>query len=350
MSGPACTESDFVRSRSCLARDDGAVAVLVALALTALLALAALTVDAGAFYSERRQMQTAADAAALAGVQELPNSPASAQAMAGQYASTNSNDVDDIDAVVGDTYVSNDTITVELADPDMGLFFARFLGRETTRVQARARAVVGSPTTYARGVMPFGIMARGSTEPPYGLGSADVVLHTDPQNNSQGNFHTVELDKTSGYSGASNIKGVIAGGGTTAPISIGAVLRTEPGNAANPEYNALKGYFTCNHTRADLDASYDSDKGVYTLTDADGAPCRRIITCPVIVVQGGGYDWDLLNGRSGPVVVVGFAQYFVEAVPEKGTLVGQFVQVIDPDALDGGGYVDWAGVLYWLDE
>lgn len=339
---------DRIRSRA--QRDDGAVAILVVLVMTALLALAALTVDAGAFYSERRQMQTAADAAALAGVQELPNAPASAESMAEQYALTNSPDVDVVNATIGATFVSDDTITVELTNSDMGLSFARFLGRETTRVRAKAKAVVGSPTTYGRGVMPFGIMARGSTAPPYGLGGSDVELHTDPQNNSQGNFHTVELDKTSGYSNANNIQGVVGGGGTTAPMSIGDVLRTEPGNAANPEYNALKGYFTCNHTRADLNASYDSEKGVYTLTDADGAPCRRIITCPVIIVEGGSYDWDSLNGRAGNVVVVGFAQYFVESVPEKGTLVGQFVQVIDPDALDGGGYVDWAGVLYWLDE
>ena len=64
------------------------------------------------------------------------------------------------------------------------------------------------------------------------------------------------------------------------------------------------------------------------------------------------YEWDELNGKTTQLglTVVGFAQYFVADVPEKGTLEGQFVQVIDPDALNGGGYVPWAGVLYWLEE
>ena len=232
--------------------DDGAIAMIVVLilALGGFLALGAMTVDAGAYYSARRQLQTAADAAVLAGVQELPNSPAVAETIASDYATTNApeSDANEFDAS-GATFVANDTITAELEDSDMGLSFARAVGIDTARVQARAKAVAGSPTTYGRGVMPFGIMARGSTAPPYGLGGGEAtVLHTDPKDNSQGNFHMVDLDKSSGYSDASNAKGVISGGGTTNPISIGATIYTQPGNAANPDYNALEGYFTCSHT------------------------------------------------------------------------------------------------------
>jgi Flp pilus assembly protein TadG len=53
-------------SRSRLAEDQGAVAVIVALMMTVLLGFVAISVDVGSLYSERRQLQNGADAAALA--------------------------------------------------------------------------------------------------------------------------------------------------------------------------------------------------------------------------------------------------------------------------------------------
>lgn len=47
--------------------DDGAVLIFVALAMATLLIVAGLVVDGGAAYAQRRQMQNAADAAAMAG-------------------------------------------------------------------------------------------------------------------------------------------------------------------------------------------------------------------------------------------------------------------------------------------
>jgi Flp pilus assembly protein TadG len=57
-----------VRRVSCsrLAEDQGAVAVIVALMMTVLLGFVAISVDVGSLYSERRQLQNGADAAALA--------------------------------------------------------------------------------------------------------------------------------------------------------------------------------------------------------------------------------------------------------------------------------------------
>ena len=51
---------------------DGAVLLLVALSLTVLLGMAALVIDLGQFRAHRRQLQTAADAGALAGALQLP--------------------------------------------------------------------------------------------------------------------------------------------------------------------------------------------------------------------------------------------------------------------------------------
>lgn len=49
----------------------GQTLVIVALALFALIALVALAIDGGNLMAERRRMQNAADAAALAGARDL---------------------------------------------------------------------------------------------------------------------------------------------------------------------------------------------------------------------------------------------------------------------------------------
>lgn len=56
--------------------DDGAVMVIVALALVVLLGCMALVVDAGVMYVNKAHLQNVADAAALAGASELPDTDA----------------------------------------------------------------------------------------------------------------------------------------------------------------------------------------------------------------------------------------------------------------------------------
>jgi Flp pilus assembly protein TadG len=51
----------------------GVVAIIVALSLSVILGFAALTIDIGYLYFSRAQLQTTADAAALAGVEEIPD-------------------------------------------------------------------------------------------------------------------------------------------------------------------------------------------------------------------------------------------------------------------------------------
>ena len=71
--------------RVALREERGAIAVIVAIFMVALLVLAALVLDLGTGYDHDRELQSAADAAALAGAQQLISDPASAGAMAQQY-------------------------------------------------------------------------------------------------------------------------------------------------------------------------------------------------------------------------------------------------------------------------
>jgi hypothetical protein len=62
--------------------DRGAVAVLVAILLPALIVLSGLVVDVGSWYVTKSQLQTAADFAALSGARSLPSSPTGAATVA----------------------------------------------------------------------------------------------------------------------------------------------------------------------------------------------------------------------------------------------------------------------------
>src|SRR5664279_4980316 len=66
----------------------GQVLAIVALALVALLGISAFAIDVGYAYYAKRQLQSATDAAALAGAQDLPNGT-SAVATATTYAAAN---------------------------------------------------------------------------------------------------------------------------------------------------------------------------------------------------------------------------------------------------------------------
>ena len=69
-------------------RERGQVLPLINLALVALLGIAAFAIDVGYAYYAKRQLQSATDAAALAGAQDLPNA-ATAVSTATSYAAAN---------------------------------------------------------------------------------------------------------------------------------------------------------------------------------------------------------------------------------------------------------------------
>jgi Flp pilus assembly protein TadG len=69
--------------------EEGQVIVFVVAILTVLIGIGALVLDGGRWFHTQRHLQTAADAAALAGVQNLPASTATASSVATAYANDN---------------------------------------------------------------------------------------------------------------------------------------------------------------------------------------------------------------------------------------------------------------------
>ena len=132
--------------------EKGNTLAVVALGMAVILGMAALVIDAGLLYLTRARLSRAADAAALAGVRELPENPATAESVARDYACRNGVPEGSIAVNISDR---NHKISVEISE-DVRLTFAGLLGFPQTRVKAKAVARVGS-IEGMKGVMPFGV-------------------------------------------------------------------------------------------------------------------------------------------------------------------------------------------------
>lgn len=121
--------------------DAGQVLVQVALMVVVLFGFLALALDGGHFFAERRHMQNAADAGALAGAREIcfGNDPTEAEVetKAREYA-IDRNGAQDAEVEVQ----SNLTVSV-IASETINTFFAGVIGIGTMDVQAEAAAVCG---------------------------------------------------------------------------------------------------------------------------------------------------------------------------------------------------------------
>jgi hypothetical protein len=124
--------------------EGGQTLILFVLGLTVFLGFVAMTVDVGLLFEDRRHMQNTADAAALAGVSELPYDPAGAKSKAQQWALKHGIDSSEIKTIsVKTTDYPNDTIVVEV-EKNFSWVFGRVLGHTTSAVGARAAAQIGS--------------------------------------------------------------------------------------------------------------------------------------------------------------------------------------------------------------
>jgi Flp pilus assembly protein TadG len=126
-----------------LKRDQsGQASVLTAVYIAALLGMAALVLDVGSWFRQHRHLQATADAAALAGAQELPLSTGLARSFAERYAHRNTTALTGVSVSFSSKVETNDTIHVEVEKPAPG-FFSKILGVSTVDVDAKAVARVG---------------------------------------------------------------------------------------------------------------------------------------------------------------------------------------------------------------
>jgi Flp pilus assembly protein TadG len=189
-------------------RDErGQAIVLTVLSLVVLLGMAALVLDVGAWFHQKRHLQATADAAALAGAQLLPQDPGSATSEALSNAGKNGGGVAGADVTITASRAANDTISVKAHKSNQGVF-SRVLGVVNVNIAATAKARVGAPS-QALHVAPMVVSCNhdlikncnnGSAQPQF---NKKTTLDFDPMG-APGAFGMLDLNGTGGTVGSSD--------------------------------------------------------------------------------------------------------------------------------------------------
>ncbi|WP_159826979.1 pilus assembly protein TadG-related protein [Arthrobacter sp. 9AX] len=168
------------------ANERGAISVIVAILLVTLLGFVAIAVDVGVIHSERAQLQSGADASALAIAQkcakattnpDCSTTSALATSLANQNALDGMSKVYSIELETAAQKVSVTTSAKEKGGTDnsVSLFFADVLGIPGKEVGARASAEWGSPSKGPI-ILPLAIAHCKLNIPDGGTVGAEQVL------------------------------------------------------------------------------------------------------------------------------------------------------------------------------
>ena len=297
------------RLKSRIASEKGSVLLMVALGMVVLLGCASLVTDVGLLYTSRNRLINAADAAALAGAQELPDKPEMAEAVAREYAKANGVIEDNLEVEVS---ADRKSITVKPCQ-NVRFLFARVLGFTEQEVNAEATALT-APLTGAIGVVPFSI-----EEQVLKIGKQYVL-----KEGSGGPAVEGADGKMSGWYGALDPDNHQGGGandyrerikhGYQRMLRVGDRVLVEKGNMSGPttqgvQYRINQCKNGCTSENFDLD-------------------CPRVMIVPVI---------KPVNSKE--VEIRGFAAFFLEGVEGQGNennVIGRFVKMVYPGELGGG--------------
>jgi len=269
-------------------RESGQATVLFALAAVAVLSVASLSVDAGRAYVRTQQLKSAADAAALAGGQDLPQDPDGATALAVATAEQNGVPAGSVSVQVNQ---QQDLITVTTSG-SIPYYFASLFGVDQGSFQETSAVEVG-PLAQVTGAMPLGVVwnsfAYGQT----------YTLKAGGGEGSDGNYGGLAL----GGNGASTYRANLEDG-YQSPLAVGQQVETEPGNMAGP-------------TEQGLSARVAAGSGYTWQTVPLTSPA--VVDVPIITQPGSGKT---------EVTVLGFAAFFLTSVDCSGDVQGVFLQTV----------------------
>jgi Flp pilus assembly protein TadG len=303
-------------------RDGGQILVILALAIAALLGVAALGIDAFYMYWNKNRLQSATDAAALAGATYLGNASFSgknsqctyatdAQNAACTYALTNGVALGEIQSV---TLGSAKSITVTTARTVSALF-AKVFGYTSFTLGATATAAVQA-LGASQGAVPIGL----DSKTPYTYGQS-ITMHQSGC--GSGCWQGLALPSySSGSSGGSAFRDNLASG-CNCTINIGDLISSEPGAANGPTRQGVSQRVAAGQS-VDPAGTWDN----HTSDDP------RAATVPLV-------NW---NGCSGSctVPVTGFAEVWISG-SSGSDISAVFIRQLAPgqfsaSAPDGGAY------------
>lgn len=314
----SCQGSERANDNS---QDRGSVIVLVTLSLTVLLGFCAIVTDIGLMYAEKAHLQNSVDAAALAGVQELPSNPSLAEQIAKNYA--NQNGAPDATVTI-DSSIPKITVQASQVVPT---FFARIWGITQEQISASAKAIMVPPTGLS-GAVPLSIQEQSFVfgqkyvlKSGGGAGTSSWYLDDSTNNSVE---ESGQVTGGSGWYGALELSGTGAdtyetdlANGYQGTLSVGQILTVKHGNMSGPTEDGI-------NARLNRDTSMPSNT-----FDNFNRDAPEIIYIPIVKVVSE-------SGNSiQQVQIVGFAAFFLEGVAGNGNnsiVTGWFIRTLVPNS------------------
>ncbi|MCT4566678.1 MAG: pilus assembly protein TadG-related protein [Maledivibacter sp.] len=278
----------------------GAVNIIVIIGLIGILGSLALVIDVGFLFLEKSKLSNAADAAVLAGAQELPFDKNEAINIANHYGEVNGASLNKINIVITE---GNSKIEANINN-DVVFAFSKILGFDKANVMVSSAAMVGPVTEVYDGIRPLVVEHQSFI---YGQ---RVILKEGAGDGYKGNYGAVALGGSGANVYRNNIKL-----GYNGKLKIGDIIYTEPGNMSGPTVQGVE-YIT------------DRDNSNFNNFARDSL---RIWTIPVV-------ESLQVNGRK-PVVIVGFAVFFLEDAKKKSgktEITGRFIEFVTNGDIDTG--------------
>jgi hypothetical protein len=310
--------------------ESGQMLILFVLGLGVLLGMVAMSVDVGLILHERRQLQNTADAAALAGAIELPESQVLAAGKAQEWAENNGIDLGAGDEITITVDLVTNAVEVEVTR-EVSFIFGRALGLTTVDVNASAVAQIGAPASLS-GLMPFAVL-----EDAIDYGGSPSTIKYDANNPTAGNFAPLAIDgpgsslyEDSLVSGTTN-----SACGLSQPACADPTQQTQTGNLVGGTRDGIK--YRMTNTSQDCnefdEVLIPDGNGSYRVNGAcnpwtEGSSSLRLVLIPVI---------DSFCNGSCTVTILYFTGFFLDDFAQsqcKGDsceLTGTFVKtVVDP--------------------
>src|SRR5258708_4600170 len=254
----------------------GQILVILTILIPVLLGVVAMAVDISTFDWTWARMQSAADAAVLAGASNLPTSPSRAKATATAYAITNGMVAGEVTAPTVPVDGLSISITLSRSVP---YYFGRVLGLTASPVVVSSTAALLT-TGSVTGSMPIGLSAQTT----YAYGQSITL---QPGGGTANSWGALAL----GCTGASCYSNNLATG-YPGLLSVGDTVQNEPGNKTGPTSTGINALVSAGQT-VDPGGTWAD----HTVTDPPA------VIVPVV-------DWTGCSGScTGPIL--GFSAIWV---------------------------------------
>jgi Flp pilus assembly protein TadG len=295
---------------------------IITLFMFAMLGMCALAIDVGSWYQQKRSIQSAADAGALAGAAYLPISwSAAGNAAASEYAKNASGDT--ISYQPSTQFVPDDSITITATRPASS-FFAQVFGHGKITVKATAKATV---VQTGGGALPWGVM-KGTYTP-----GATYTIYTDNKGPNNGAIRLPAWDGSSctDSGGSSLYRDELSGTTAACMLALDQVVDTDTGQNSGPTTQGVNS--RCGSLQPT--SSIVSFGGLGQVTLLKPASCQLVLLPLVEDASNGAAVWPT-QGSTG-VRVIGFSWWVISDVYQQGSRVDAvYVGPAETDPNAGG--------------